>query len=160
MDNTIEKKQSKVTFIVYLMAPIFVGLLSSAISSGQMRQFSELNQPPLSPPAMLFPIAWSVLYVLMGIGSYLIYRSEHENSIPLLFVYFIQLFFNFFWSPMFFNAKMYWFAFVWLMIMWTMILFIVTKSYKISKTASFLFMPYLAWCTFAAYLNLMIAILN
>ena len=161
----IEKVQRKskfhvAAFIICLVVPWTVGIISGLISSSAMASYENIVKPPLSPPGAVFPIAWGILYTLMGIGSYQFYISDKDDSLMLMFVYLIQLFFNFLWSPIYFNAKLYWVALVWLMIMWLMIIYIVVKSYRVSKLAMIMFVPYLLWCTFAAYLNLMTAILN
>ena len=84
--------------------PLAVGGVSALISMDAMQSFGSLNQPPLSPPAWLFPLVWSILYVLMGIASYLVLVSDKPaRAKTALTVYGVQLFFNFFWSIIFFN---------------------------------------------------------
>lgn len=152
--------------VVCIAIPLAVGGLSAAISGNAMSSFSQMNQPTLSPPAWLFPIAWTILYILMGISSYLIWtarsvtpqsNSEIRNW---LIVYGLSLLFNFCWSPVFFNMKWYWFAFIWLLALWVMIFYLVIRAKNISKTAMWLMIPYLLWLTFAGYLNVGIALLN
>ena len=126
-----------------------------------MESFNMVNKPPLSPPSPLFPIVWSILYVLMGVASYIIATSDKTyRAKSALAVYEIQLAFNFLWSIIFFNLGAYWFAFLWLLILWVLIIITTVLFYKISKTAGFLMIPYLLWVTFAAYLNFAIAIIN
>lgn len=155
-----KKKKSIAALIICMVVPWTVGIVSGLISSSAMASYENIVKPPLSPPGFLFPIVWAILYTFMGIASYQFYISDKDDSLMLMFVYLIQLFFNFLWSPMYFNAKLYWVALVWLLLMWLMIIYIVVKSYRVSKLAMILFVPYLLWCTFAAYLNLMTAILN
>ena len=119
-------------------------------------------QPPLSPPGWLFPVVWTVLYVLMGIASYLVSVSDapHEEKARALWTYGIQLAFNFLWPIAFFNLKWYLFAFLWLVILWILILITALRFGRIRKPAGYLLVPYLLWVAFAGYLNLGIYLLN
>lgn len=147
--------------IVCILIPLAVGGLSALLTRGSMEAFGQLNQPPLSPPAWLFPVVWTVLYVLMGVASYLILTAGvPARAQTALSVYGVQLFFNFFWSIIFFNMQRYTFAFVWLVILWLLILLTTVLFYRIKRTAGYLMIPYLVWVTFAGYLNLAIAVLN
>lgn len=125
-----------------------------------MQDFERLNQPPLSPPGWLFPVAWTILYILMGIASYIIYNSHADIKKIALGVYGIQLFFNFFWSIIFFNLKMYFLAFIWLVVLFLSIWATLYVFGMINKKAAYLLIPYLLWVTFAGYLNYMIFVLN
>lgn len=142
--------------------PLAVGGASALLSSGGMEAFALLKQPPLSPPAWLFPVVWTILYVLMGIASYLMTTSDasDEEKSRAWTVYGVQLGFNFFWSILFFNFRMYFFAFFWLLALWALILVTIRRFWVCSKTSGYLLLPYLVWVTFAGYLNLAIAILN
>ena len=141
--------------------PLAVGGASALISMDSMQNFSSLNQPPLSPPAWMFPLAWSILYVLMGIAAYLVSESGMPaRSKTAMTVYGVQLFFNFFWSIIFFNFEAYLFAFIWLIILWVLIIVNTVLFFGINKKAGFLMIPYILWVTFAAYLNLAIYLIN
>ena len=103
-------------YIIAVLMPLVIGGISALLTKNAMSEFKSLNQPFLSPPAWLFPVAWTILYILMGIASYLIYKNknvffykERDNA---LILYIIQLIFNFLWSIIFFNMKQYEFAFV------------------------------------------------
>ncbi len=147
--------------IICIAIPLLVGGLAALITMGSMESFALLNKPPLSPPGWLFPVVWTILYTLMGIASYLVYTSgQPYRSKTSLTVYGVQLFFNFFWSIIFFNLEMYLFAFIWLVILWLLILVTTVLFYRIEKSAGYLMIPYLIWVTFAGYLNLGIYILN
>lgn len=154
------------TLIVCIAIPLAVGGASAALTGDAMSKFGSFNQPPLSPPGWLFPVAWTILYILMGIASYLIMRkktinkTDRSNRNKALWVYVIQLGFNFAWSLFFFLAGLYWFAFAWLMIMWVMIIILMVYAGRRSKAAVWCLLPYLLWCTFAAYLNFGVALLN
>lgn len=147
--------------ILCIAIPLIVGGLSAFLTMSAMDGFNSVNQPPLSPPSWLFPVVWSILYVLMGIGSYLVLINGNEDKGRIaLTVYGIQLFFNFFWSIIFFNLQAYLLAFIWLVILWLLIIVNIFLFYKISKPAGILLIPYLLWVTFAGYLNLAIYFLN
>lgn len=163
----MNKKFNVIKLIIAIAIPLAVGMLSSFITKDAMMSFNAMKKPPLAPPGILFPIAWTILYILMGISSYIIYAYDAQNdasSLNLknkcLSIYAIQLFFNFFWSIIFFKFKLYIFAFAWLAILWILVFKLMKESKKISKVASYLLIPYLAWMTFAAYLNIGIIILN
>ena len=155
--------QSKTkTFLFFTAIPLLVGAVAGLLTMGSMETFSRLNQPPLSPPGILFPIVWTILYTLMGIASYLVYTSgqQKEEINNALTVYFAQLIVNFFWSIFFFNLEWYTFSFFWLVFLWVLIIYTIRLFYSISHTAAYLLIPYLLWVTFAGYLNLGIAALN
>ncbi len=149
-------------FLILTAIPLIVGIVAGLLTSNSMDAFSQLNQPPLSPPGILFPIVWTILYTLMGIASYLVYNSNgtSEEIKNALFTYFLQLAVNFFWSLFFFNLEWYWFSFFWLFMLWCMIIYTTYLFFQISKPAAYMLIPYLVWVTFAGYLNLGIAILN
>lgn len=155
----MNKLQNKSTLIISILIPIAIGFLSALIS-GNMSAYSDLNKPPLSPPAFIFPIVWTVLYILMGISSYFIYISENKNKNKALKIYAIQLFFNFFWSIIFFGLSQYLLAFLWLIALIFIIIMMIYQFYQIKPLLAYLQIPYLLWCIFAAYLNLMIYIMN
>lgn len=157
--NKTTKKIFEIIFAILL--PLGGGFLISLLTMNAIGQFNTFKQPPLTPPAWLFPVAWSILYILMGIASYFIYKLKKSKSRKVaLTLYLIQLGFNFLWTIIFFNFHWFWLAFIWLAIMWVIILVLMVKTIKISKPAFYLLLPYLLWCTFAAYLNIGIAMLN
>lgn len=145
--------------IICIAIPLAVGGLSAFLTQDSMEAFGALNKPPLSPPGWLFPVVWTILYVLMGIASYLVLTSQKPNRTALT-AYAVQLAFNFTWSIIFFNLELYLFAFIWLVLLWLLILLTTVLFYNISKPAGYLMIPYLLWVTFAGYLNLAIYLLN
>ncbi len=145
--------------IICLAIPLAVGSLSAFLTQNNMEIFESINKPVLAPPGWLFPVVWTILYILMGIASYLVLTSGYQNDTALT-IYGIQLTFNFFWSIIFFNLELYLFAFIWLVLLWLLVLKTVNLFYQISKPAGYLMLPYLLWVTFAGYLNLSIYILN
>ncbi len=148
--------------IIAIAIPLLVGGLSALFTQGSMQDFQNLTKPPLSPPGWLFPVVWTVLYILMGIASYLIYTAKYSAGMAgnALLFYMIQLIFNFFWSIIFFNWEMYLLAFIWLLALLALIIVTTIKFYRISKPAAYLMLPYIIWVVFAGYLNLGIYLLN
>ncbi len=156
------KKSTKV-YIIGIIIPLVVGGLSALITSGSMDIYKDIVRPPLSPPGILFPIVWTILFVLMGVGSAMVYNSDNvsfQKRKNALYVYLVQLALNFFWNIIFFNMREYLFSFIWLVALLALIILMIYKFYKINKTAALLQMPYLLWVSFAGYLNLAIYILN
>lgn len=162
LQTTLEIKRDWKTFTVCLAIPLAVGGLAALFSGGGMAAFSQLRQPPLSPPGWLFPVVWTLLYLMMGCASYLVLRSNHpqEQIHRALTHYLLQLAANFVWPILFFAAGLYWIAFFWLLFLWGLILVTIDSFYRLSRPAAFLLVPYLVWVTFAGYLNVGIAILN
>ncbi len=147
--------------LICIAIPLAVGGVSALLTAVNMKLFEEINKPPLSPPAWLFPVVWTILYVLMGIALYLVVTTKtRENKTPAIISFGVQLFFNFFWSIIFFNAQAYLFAFIWLLLLWVAIVLNIYFFNKINSTSAKLLIPYLAWVTFAGYLNLGIYTLN
>ncbi len=145
--------------ILCLIIPLAVGGLSAFLTKDGMEIFKTLNKPPLSPPGKLFPFVWTILYIMMGFASYIVLVSKKPNTLGLI-AYGVQLFFNFFWSIIFFNKQMYLFSFIWLVVMWLLILAATVLFYRNTKLAGYLMIPYLLWVTFAGYLNFGIYFLN
>ncbi len=148
--------------LISVAIPLGVGLLASLLSADSMETFDTLKKPFLSPPAWLFPVVWTILYVLMGIAAYRILTAITNNEMRknALFVYGVQLGFNFFWTIIFFNLGEYFFAFVWLVALWLLIFLTKMHFCRIDKIAGYLLIPYLVWVAFAGYLNLGIWLLN
>ena len=118
-------------------------------------------KPPLSPPGWVFPVVWTILYALMGIGAAKIYQAPPSGNRSLgLNLFVVQLVVNFFWSPIFFNLQAFGLAFVWLLLLWVLVLWMVAVFWRIEPFAAKLQIPYLIWLTFAAYLNLGVWYLN
>ncbi|MBR1811763.1 MAG: tryptophan-rich sensory protein [Clostridia bacterium] len=145
--------------LLCIAVPLAVGGLSALLTRNSMETFDAVAKPPLSPPGWLFPVVWTILYILMGVASYLVLTSGKPNKTALQ-IYGVQLAFNFFWSIIFFNWERYLFAFVWLVLLWLLILATIWLFRQASKIAGYLLLPYLLWVTFAGYLNLGIFLLN
>ena len=147
--------------LICLAIPLAVGGLSVLLSGG-MGDYRQLNQPPLSPPGWLFPLVWTVLYLLMGYASYRVLMSgKDESSIrDALRTYGAQLFLNFLWSIVFFRLEWPLVAFFVLIGLWILVYLTIRKFTALDETAGDLLIPYILWVTFAAYLNLGLILLN
>ena len=147
--------------LINLAIPLGAGGLAALLSGG-MDTYATLNQPPLSPPGWIFPIVWSILYLMMGYASYRIAASDApaEQRKNALIFYGIQLFLNFLWPIVFFRLQWYWAAFILLLVLWVFIYITMYRFEVIDEPAENLLIPYLLWVTFAGYLNLGIALLN
>lgn len=156
----IDKSKIKV-YAVFLLITGAVGGLSALLTNMGMESYKAVEKPPLTPPDIVFPIVWSILYTLMAISASRVWLTDNSRLRNRgIIVYFIQLFFNFFWSILFFNFQAYGFAFLWILGLWLLILIMIVKFYQIDKIAGLLQIPYLLWVTFAGYLNLMVYQLN
>lgn len=150
-------------YIISILIALGTGGLSAFLTKNSMEVYKNINQPPLAPPMILFPIVWLILFILMGISSAIIYTQRSTNpreALSGLIIYGLQLIVNFFWSIIFFNMQAYLFAFIWLLLLWVLIIMMILQFRKISPLAAYLQIPYLLWVTFAGYLNIMIFLLN
>lgn len=147
--------------IIAVVIPLVVGGISSLTVGSGFDIYSEaVTKPPLSPPDWLFSVMWTILYILMGISSYLVYEKDKTEAKQPLAVYAIQLAMNFMWPIFFFSLNAYLFSFIWLIVLWALAITMTVMFYRVSKLAGFLQIPYVLWLTFAAYLNLAVYILN
>lgn len=147
--------------IFALLLPLAVGGLSAFLTRDGMEAFSQLNQPPLSPPAWLFPVAWTILYLLMGYASYRVWTSAPSPiRRTAIRVYLLQLVFNFVWPILFFEYGKLWIALFWLIALWALVASTLIRFRQVDRTAGNLLIPYLIWLTFALYLNAGVAYLN
>ena len=148
--------------LLCLAIPLAVGGLAALLTLGSMEAYRNLLQPPFSPPGWVFPVAWSILYILMGWGSYRVWVAEApaEKKRPALLVYAAQLFFNFFWSLLFFRWELRLTAFFWLLALWFLVYGTICLFYRVEDPAGDLLLPYLLWTTYAAYLNMGVFLLN
>lgn len=147
--------------LIYLAIPLAVGGLS-ALFSGGMSDYASLNQPPLAPPGWVFPVVWTILYLLMGYAAYRVSESgaPTQQIRQALLVYWLQLAVNFIWSPIFFGLELRLSAFVVLLILWLLICLTIYRFSKLDEKAGDLLLPYILWVTFAGYLNLGVFLLN
>ena len=146
---------------VCLLIPLLTGALSALLTAKGMRGFGALAQPPLSPPAWLFPVVWTFLYVLMGLASWMVFlRREMPGAKGALVWYAAQLAFNFLWTIFFFGAYLFLLAFFWLLALLLLIAVTAVRFGTVRRAAGLLLVPYLLWVCFAGYLNLGVFLLN
>ena len=158
MFKTLHVKKLILSFLI----PFGVAFLSEILTKNAMEEYANLASPPLSPPGVVFPIVWAVLYFLMSLSLYGIANStapQPKKSLCYL-IFGLQLFFNFAWTILFFVFGLHTFSAVWLTILIALIILNILAFYRISKASAYMLIPYLLWCIFALYLNIGIAILN
>ena len=130
--------------IIFVLVPVLLGALVGLLTSVNSDIDSII-------PAWIFPVVWTILYILMGISSYLIY--EKEDEVPI--IYTIQLIFNLLWSFVFFKFKWFTFAFIWIIVLFFLVIRMIKEFRTIDKRAGNLQIPYAIWLIIAAILNLM-----
>ena len=143
-----------------LLISLGIGTLSGFLIRNNTGFYRTVNRPALSPPGSVFPIVWTILYILMAISAYLVYESNPGCRKPALTVYAVQLAVNFVWPLIFFNLEAYLSAFIVLLLLCVLVLGMIVLFYRCSRPAAFLQIPYFLWLIFAAYLNYGIFILN
>jgi len=150
------------TAVVFIAIPLLIGGLSSFLTADTQMYYAALTKPPLSPPPVIFPIVWTILYILMGIASYLVYRRgiSKANVRDALLFYTLSLVLNFIWPLVFFRYKMLFLAFWVLVFYWLITGITAAKFYRIKHTAGILLLPLWLWITYAGYLNLATWLLN
>ena len=148
-------------FIGFSALALLVGGLSSVITQGEMEAFSALRQPPLSPPGWVFPVAWTILYLLMGVGMAIVWRgSDGERRRSAVTIWGVQLAANFLWPLLFFLWQLRLLSLVWLVVLLILVAKMTSEFEKTNVNAARMQIPYLLWLLFAAYLNLGFWILN
>ena len=152
----IQKKPLAASLAVSLGA----GGLSALLTGPSMAKYALVDQPPLSPPGWVFPVVWTALFAMMGTAAYLVWIENGPGRDRALTLYAVQLAFNFFWPLIFFAGEKFGLAFIWLLILWGLILATLLTFRRENRTAGRLLIPYLAWVTFAAYLNAGVWYLN
>lgn len=134
------------------------GAFAGILTADSMKQYKNMYHPPLSPPGWVFPVVWTILYILMGVAAWLVWTSDSEEKRRAMKLYLLQLIANVAWSVIFFGFNAYLVAFAWLLLLWYLIWMTMKEFGKINPTAGRLLLPYLLWVTFAGYLNLAIAV--
>lgn len=156
----VDKSKLKV-YGIFLFITLAVGGVSALLTNMGMENYKGAQKPPLTPPDIVFPIVWTILFTLMAISAARVWLSDNSRLRNHgMIVYFIQLFFNFFWSILFFNFEAYGLAFLWIIGLWLLILLMIIRFYQADKIAGLMQIPYLLWVTFAAYLNYGVWMLN
>ena len=156
----MNKSKTKV-YGISIAISLVIGGLSALFTMMGMEDYRLAEKPALTPPEIVFPIVWTILYTIMGISAARVWiASEDKGSNGGLMLYAIQLVVNFFWSIIFFTLQAYGFAFFWLLFLWLLVLLMIISFSKTDKLAAYLQVPYLLWLTFAGYLNFMVWMLN
>lgn len=145
-----------------LILPISLGSIAGIITANEISAwYASLNKPSFNPPGYLFGPVWSALHILMGVSMFLIWNTiKTKLRQKALTVFGIQLFFNFWWSILFFSLHTILLALVDILLLWFLIIYMITLFKKIKPIAAYLQIPYLAWVTFATVLNICIWYLN
>ncbi len=144
--------------LFYLFFPLLLGGIVAFFIRNSI-DYTNLIQPPLAPPKIAFPIAWTILYLLMGI-SYFLYRKKNDVNTIEIFVYYLQLFVNALWSLIFFVWKFRFFSIIWILFLDILVLILISLFNRKNKASAYLLIPYLLWILFATYLTIGIYILN
>ncbi len=147
-----------ITYIKSILLPVVIGGVVGFIISPFMN-YSSLVQPFLAPPSYLFPIVWTILYILMGV-SYGILETNNQVDDEINSIYYLQLFVNALWSIFFFVFDWQLFSFLWILLLDVLVVIMISRFYSKNKIAGLLQIPYLLWILFASYLNLAIYLLN
>lgn len=144
--------------IKYILVPVLVGGIVGFIISNFI-DYESLNKPFLAPPKFVFPIVWTIIYILMGI-SYGIISEKGLNDSKSKFLYYSQLAVNALWSIIFFVFKLRFLAFIWILFLDVLVILMTINFYQKNKLAGLLQIPYILWILFATYLNFGFFILN
>lgn len=141
-----------------ILITILIGSFFSFFTSTEI--YSKINMPALSPPSIVFPIVWIVLYTLMGISLYLVLEENDVESDKAFLIYLVQLLVNSLWTLIFFGFQNFFLSFIWIFILIILVVIMIIKFYQINKTAGLLQIPYLLWLMFAFYLSFTIYLIN
>jgi translocator protein len=149
------KKSNIIKLVVSLVLPIGVGAIAGLFTAKAVPEwYASLNQPSFNPPNWVFGPVWTVLYILLGISLFLIWKLDSGKERNLaIFVFLLQLLLNFGWSFIFFYFKMIGFALFEIILLWISIVSMLFLFYKIKPMAAYINIPYFLWVTFATVLN-------
>lgn len=158
----VNNKFEFVPFIVSMLISLGGGLLIGYFIKNSLKTYNSLVKPIFSPPGWVFGVIWPILYILIGFALYRVYLTlkQENRSYGVLILYLSQLFLNFLWPIVFFNFRLYGISAIIIIILIVLIISCIIKFLKVDKISSILLIPYLIWCIYASYLNIMIWILN
>ena len=156
------KIKSYTELFIFIVTAELVGVLSALVTGDFGGFFDKYAQPPLMPPAWVFPVVWVILYALMGISAYLVYSSDGSDEAKkrALRIYAAQLAVNFSWSIVFFRFEELWGAAGVIILLLVLVILMILSFKKVSPLAAALNIPYLLWVLFASYLNIATAVIN
>ena len=141
---------------LYILIPLGLGFITSLLIKTDL--YNEIIKPEFSPPKIVFPIVWTILYILLGLSNYLINKDKKEEVKNL--IYYIGLAINLIWPFIFFNAKEYLLALTWLVLLIFFVILMIIEYFKKNELAAYIQIPYILWLIFAFYLNYNVFILN
>ena len=142
-----------------IIIPNILGFLGSILGNVK-NGFNDIIKPSFTPPGIVFPIAWTILYILMGISAYLIEKTNDIGKNKALTIYYIQLILNASWTIFFFRLKYFLFSTILILVILILTIYMVKEFYKINKTAAYLNIPYILWLIFAMILSYNVYLLN
>lgn len=148
------------SLLINIAIPLAIGGIASLIVNNGFENYSEVTKPALSPPPWIFPVVWTILYILMGVSTYLIYEKDKNLNRNSFIIYVVQLALNFIWPIFFFGFNAFLLSFIILVLLLVFVVVMIINFYKENKLASLLQIPYLIWLLFAAYLNFGVFLLN
>lgn len=151
-----------IPIIINILIPLGGGFIVAYINRNSIATYETLNKSIFSPPAILFPIVWAILYILMGIAAYRIYMRNKQgvDDKGAYFFYLVQLIVNFMWSFIFFTFRLYGISFLWILLLFVLVVVTFIKFIRVDKVAAILLIPYIIWLVFAGILNYFIWLLN
>lgn len=155
-----QRKHALKTVLLSIAIPLVTGGLAALLTMEGMRRNAALQQPSLAPPNWVFPIVWTILYVLMGISCAMVYLTPDDNRNDALRVYALQLFLNFGWTILYFGFGLLLASFVWIVLLEAVVVVMLALFVAVRPTAGYLQIPYALWGAFAAYLNLSVWLFN
>lgn len=141
-----------------ILIPVIIGGAVGFITSSFI-DYNSLIKPTLAPPSILFPIVWTILYILMGV-SYGILKSSNLTDRNIDWIYYVQLGVNALWSIFFFVFEWRFFSILWIILLALLVIIMIIRFYNKNAIAGLLQIPYLLWIVFASYLNIAIYFLN
>ena len=153
------KKKKIISLLIYILIPLVLGAIVGFLS-GSNDGYKEFIKPVFAPPGIVFPIVWSILYILMGISAYIVANSNSLYRNIALKNYYIQLTLNLLWSFIFFKFKLLLLSSIWILVLIFFVIQMIKYFYKTKKIAGFLQLPYLLWLIFAFILSITIYIIN
>lgn len=156
----IEKTSKIKAYVLSILIALAAGGISAVFAMGAMEEYSKLKQPPLAPPSWLFPVVWTILFVLMGISAARVYLKGSPQTKPALASYAVQLIINIIWTPLYFTLNLRLAAFIWLIALFIAVIVMIVRFSKVDTVSAWLQLPYVLWIIFAGYLNLSTYLLN
>lgn len=149
--------KNKIRYAFYLFLPLICGSIVGFLTNDFI-DYNSLVKPPLAPPSILFPIMWSIIYILMGISYFLFKKKYYDEDTSIS--YYVQLIVNLLWTIIFFVFKLRLLAIFWIILLDVLVILLMINYKKYEKKSTYLLVPYLIWILFATYLTIGIYFLN